>query len=234
MARKITEQEYSEYEKMLKKYQRMRRKIIKAHKNIAESSRSYSRLPQMVAPEREVKVSLRAFRMTGRRAFRMKMRQLKKLVYGGYAEFYKDFKKQYLELYRNLIDEQPEDYTALQLYNMSIGKEGGEPVFYSEYQIKLASKDEAQFMRNYNNIVRMNPMVFAYLIKTGRIPEFKKLYAQFQGEVRTQENWLDAMSKAIKLSRRFSPSDAERILTGDNLNLSKSNQALLELLLNEK
>lgn len=224
MARKITEQEYSEYEKMLKKYQRMRRKIIKAHKNIAESSRSSSRLPQMVAPERETKISLRAFRMTGRRAFRMKMRYLKKLVYGGYAEFYKEFKNQYLKLYQQLLDEEPE------LNPFGTGK----GFLYSEYQIKLASKDEAEFMRNYNNIVRMNPMVFAYLIKTGRIPEFKKLYAQFQGEVRTQENWLDAMSKAIKLSRRFSPSDAEKLLTGDNLNLSKSNQALLELLLNEK
>lgn len=224
MPKRITEQEYSEYEKLLKKYQRMRRKIIKAHKNIAESSRSFSRLPQMVAPERETKVSLRAFRMTGRRAFRMKMRYLKKLVMGGYQEFYKDFKKQYLKLYQQLLDEEPE-------YN-PFGS--GEGFLYSEYQIKTASKDEAEFMRNYNNVVRMNPMVFAYLVKTGRIPEFKKLYAQFQGEVRTQENWLDAMSKAIKLSRRFSPTDAERLLTGDNLNLSKSNQALLERLLNEK
>lgn len=234
MTKKITEQEYSEYEKLLKKYQRMRRKIIKAHKNIAESSRSFSRLPQMVAPERETKVSLRAFRMTGRRAFRMKMRYLKKLVMGGYQEFYKDFKKQYLKLYQQLLDEPPEEYTALQNYWRSRGFDGGDAVFYSEYQIKTASKDEAEFMRNYNNIVRMNPMVFAYLVKTGRIPEFKKLYAQFQGEVRTQENWLDAMSKAIKLARRFSPTDAERLLTGDNLNLSKSNQALLERLLNEK
>lgn len=224
MAKKITEQEYSEYEKLLKKYQRMRRKIIKAHKNIAESSRSFSRLPQMVAPERETKVSLRAFRMTGRRAFRMKTRYLKKLVMGGYQEFYKDFKKQYLKLYQQLLDEEPE-------YN-PFGT--GEGFLYSEFQIKTASKDEAEFMRNYNNIVRMNPMVFAYLVKTGRIPEFKKLYAQFQGEVRTQENWLDAMSKAIRLARRFSPTDAERLLTGDNLNLSKSNQALLERLLNEK
>lgn len=221
MPKKITEQEYTEYEKILKKYQRMRRKIIKAHKQIAEQSHSYSRLPQLVAPERETKISLKKFRLTGRRIFNLKMKQLRKLVSGGYQEFYKDFKSQYLELYQQLLEESPE------LNPFGRGK----GFLYSEEQMKLASKEEAQFMRDYNAIVHMNPMVFAYLIKTGRIPEFKKLYAQFQGEVRTQENWLDAMDKAIKMARRFSPSDAENLLTGDLSRLSKSNKALLESIL---
>ena len=153
--------------------------------------------------------------------FNLKMKQLRKLVSGGYQEFYKDFKSQYLELYQQLLEESPE------LNPFGRGK----GFLYSEEQMKLASKEEAQFMRDYNAIVHMNPMVFAYLIKTGRIPEFKKLYAQFQGEVRTQENWLDAMDKAIKMARRFSPSDAENLLTGDLSRLSKSNKALLESIL---
>ena len=225
MAKKISEQEYNEYEKILKKYQQMRRKIIKAHKRIAEASRNYSRLPQLVAPEREKKLSITSFRISGRRIFNMKLRQLKKFVTGGYQEFYKEFKNQYLKLYQQLLDEEPE----LNPFH------SGKGFLYSEEQMKLASPEEAQFMRDYNNIVRMNPMVFAYLIKTGRIPEFKKLYAQFQGEVRTQENWLDAMSKAIKMSRRFSPAIAEKLLTGSIPNrLSKSNKERLKGYLNEE
>ena len=221
MPKRITEQDYSEYEKLLKKYQQMRRKIIKAHKNIAEQSHSYSRLPQLVAPERETKISIKKFRLTSRRIFNLKLRQLKKLVYGGYEGFYKEFKAQYLKLYQSLLDEEPE------LNPFGAGK----GFLYSEYQMKTASKEEAQFMKDYNNLVRMNPMVFAYLIKTGRIPEFKKLYAQFQGEVRTQENWLDSLSKAIKMSRYFKPSEAEEVLTASNF--SKANAELLQRYLNK-
>ena len=226
MAKKITQEEYNEYERLLKKYQRMRRKIINAHKQIAEHSRNYSRLPQLVAPERQTKVSLGSFRLTGRRIFNMKLRQLKKFVTGGYQDFYKEFKWQYLKLYQQLLEEVPEG----KLNTLS-----SEGLFYTAEQMKLASKDEAQFMRDYNAVVRMNPMVFAYLIKTGRIPEFKKLYAQFQGEVRTQENWLDAMSKAIKMARRFSPKEAEALLTGSiPKSLSKANKTRLAELLDEE
>ena len=222
MAKKITQQEYNEYEKLLKKYQRMRRKIIRAHEQIAERSRNFSRLPQMVAPERQTKVSLSSFRLTGRRIFAMKMRQLKKFVSGGYQAFYKEFKAQYLGLYQQLLEESPE--------KNPFGR--GKGFLYSEEQMKLASQDEAQFMRTYNEIVRMNPMVFAYLIKTGRIPEFKKLYAQFQGEVRTQENWLNAMEKAVKMARRFNPNDAKWLLTGEiPEHLSKANKERLSKLL---
>ena len=203
----------------------MRRKIVRSHEQIAERSRNYSRLPQLVAPERQKKVSLGQFRLTGRRIFNLKMRQLKKFVSGGYQEFYKEFKRQYLKLYQQLLEESPE--------LNPFGR--GEGFLYSEEQMKLASKDEAQFMRDYNAVVRMNPMVFAYLIKTGRIPEFKKLYAQFQGEVRTQENWLDAMSKAIKMSRRFNSRDAEKLLTGTiPEKLSKKNRTRLQALLDEE
>lgn len=227
MPKKITEAEYSEYERILKKYQRMRRAIIRGHKSLIEQSRAPSRLPQMVAPERETKISLAKFRLTGRRIFALKMRQLKKLVSGGFQEFYKEYKYQYLELYQRLLDESPEGYTALQLYNhYNKGFKLGNPILYSEDQIKFASKDEAEFMRNYNAIVRMNPMVFAYLIKSGRMPEFRHLYQQFLGEVRTQENWLDAMSKAIKMARNFSPIEAERLLL--NPKLSKSNKEKLK------
>ena len=217
---KITEKEYSEYTKILKKYQQMRRNIIKAHNNFANTSKAPSRLPQLVAPERERKLSLSQIRLTPRKVFNAKLRHLNKVVKEGYYGFYKDFKRQYLKLYRSLLEEEPE---------LNPKNPEGKGYLYSDYQIHLASKEEGQFMKDYNALVRMSPYVFAYLLKTGRIPAFKKLYQQFKGEVSVEENFLGQFHKAIVMAYRFKVKDAERLLMGkdDRLNLSKSNERKL-------
>ena len=90
-------------------------------------------------------------------------------------------------------------------------------------------------MRDYNAIVRMNPVVFAYMIKTGRIPEFKKLYQEFAGMVKTQENWLDALSKAVKQSRYFNPRKVEDLMTGSDIGetFNKANKEKWSIAKNE-
>ena len=100
MAKKgITQFEYSEYEKLLKKYQKIRRNIIGVHKALQESVSNPHRLPQLVAPERMRKVRYGQFQISGRQFYLAKMRQMSKIVKGGYKEFYSGYKRNYLELY---------------------------------------------------------------------------------------------------------------------------------------
>ena len=212
--RKISQKEYSEYERLLKKYQQMRRNIIKAHKRLAQNADT-GRLPQMVAPERERKISLGRFNLTGRQLFNLKVKHLKKVVLGGYQAFYKEFKWQYMDLYKSLIQEEPD-----------IKYFGG---MYSPEQIRMAEEPDKTLMQDYNSLVRMNAMVFAYLLKTGRIPEFRYLYREMTG-IKFVDSPLERFSKAIRQGKYFSPRDAERLLTGKEIEetFSRKNKELLK------
>lgn len=192
-----TEKQLSVYEETLKKYNKLRKQIIKAHHSLEKITPS-GRMPSLVVPERQRKMSLRQIRLSGRQVFNLKIRQLKKVVHGGLQAFYSDYKKSYLELYRNyIIQDLPEGYQGR---------------FYSEFQIKEADPEMAQFMHDYNSLVNMNGVVFAFLVKSGRLPEFRYLYAQFVQDFSTYDNYGYKFHKAIKLSRYISKNDALSVL----------------------
>ena len=195
---KPTQKQLTTYEQLVKQYNKMRKQIVKSHRAL-EDHIGAGRMPSLVVPERHRKMSIRQIRVSGRRLFNLKVKQLKKVVHGGLQKFYSDYKKSYLELYRKyLIQEDPYGYQER---------------FYSELQIKEEKDPEMrQFMRDYNSIVNMNGTVFALLVKTGRIPEFKYLYAQFQQDLSTYENYGQALHKAIRMAKYIRTSDADAIL----------------------
>lgn len=204
-----SKKQLSAYEELVKRYQKVRRKIIKAHRNFSEFTVS-GRLPSLVVPERHRKMSVNQIRLSGRRLFNLKIKQLKKVVAGGLDDFYKKFKDSYLELYRRYIIEDDPEYNPF----------GGEKGFlYSEDQIKLKNIDDpkmAQFMIDYNNLVRMNRYLFAFLIKSGKLPEFKQIYREFKG-LTFEESFGEDVTKAIKQSRHFDLSFAKKVAEGLNI-----------------
>lgn len=211
MAWKPTQNQISVYEDILKKYQKLRRQIVKAHKNL-ESVTPSGRMPAMVVPQRERKMSMRQIRITGRRAFALKMKQLKKIVHGGLQAFYNDYKKSYLFLYREYI---------LPEYPMGGYSEAkGMGHYYTDEQIaeceRLEGKEMAQFMRDYNRIVFMNGTVFTLLLKSGKIPEFKYIYRQFASDIDMYENYAQAFHKGLSFANRINARTAENILSGAN------------------
>lgn len=197
-----TSKQMSEYERLLKAYNKMRKHIAKAHKVIT-GGESSGRLPSLVNLQQERKMTMKQIRLTGRKIFNFKLKQLNRIVKGGYKAFYKDFKNQYLELYREyILDETPMGYNG---------------IYYSKDQIdgrREESTKEAQFMEDYNRIVAMNPYVFAFLVKSGRMPAFKLLYNEFKSEFSFYESWGDEMHKAIKQAYRMDVKWAEQIVTG--------------------
>lgn len=210
---KPTEKQLTTYEKLLKEYNKIRKQIISAHKQL-EKETSTGRMPSLVVPERQRKMSARHIRITGRQLFNLKIKQLKKVVHGGLQSFYSDYKKSYLELYRNyIIGEDPEGYQGR---------------YYSEFQIKEETDPQMQqFMHDYNSIVNMNGTVFALLVKSGRIPEFKYLYMQFAQDTTPYDNYGNMMHTAIRRSRYINMKDAEAILGGASW--SKRSKALQNL-----
>lgn len=186
------------YDEILKKYNKMRNQIVKSHRALEEHIGA-GRMPALVVPERHRKMTISQIRISGRRLFALKIKQLKRVVHGGLQKFYSDYKKSYLELYREyIIQEDPEGYQGR---------------FFSDLQIKEEKDPQMrQFMHDYNSIVNMNGTVFALLVKTGRVPEFRRLYDQFQGGFRPYENYGQQLHRAVRMSRYISVKDAEAIL----------------------
>lgn len=197
-----SENQISAYEQILKRYNKIRKQIISAHHNLEQIVPS-GRMPSLVVPERHRKMTLRQMRLTGRRVFLLKLRQLKKVVHGGLQAFYSDYKKSYLQLYRDyIIQDMPEGYQNR---------------FYSDLQIKEADSPEmAQFMHDYNSLVNMNGTVFTLLLKMGKIPQFKYLYAQFVQDLDTYDNFAKLFHKAIRTARYIRIKDANDILSNSN------------------
>ena len=187
---KPTERQLSTYEMLTKKYNKLRNQIIKAHKNL-ESVTPTGRMPALVVPERHRKMSLRQIIVSGRLLFKLKLKQLSKVVNHGLDGFYKDYKRSYLELYRNyIIGENPEGLAFKTV-----------PMFYTEEQMnttKINDPEMAKFMGIYNSIVRLNPYVFAFLIKSGKIPEFKQLYSELGKGLTFPESFVSQTAKAVK------------------------------------
>lgn len=188
---KPSQKELSVYEQLLKKYNKMRQQVIKAHRALEEHTPS-GRMPSLVVPERHRKMTLRQIQIGGRRLFKLKLRQLKTNIRGGLGAFFKRYKDGYLELYRDLIGETPE----LNPFHSS-----AKGFLYSEEQIKLAHINEpelAKFMRTYNDIVRLNPAVFTLLIKSGKIPSFQRLYDELGRGLTFPEKVVDETHKAVR------------------------------------
>ena len=198
-----TQKQYSKYEEIVKKYQKLRSKIIKAHKNL-ERVTSTGRMPAMVVPKRVRKQTLRQIRLSGRMMFNAMVKQLKKVVDAGLKGFYSDYKKSYMQLYSEyLIEEAP----------MGANSFG---FFYTKEQISLADEKTQELMHLYNKIKTMNPFVFGFLMKSGRLPAFNKLYVetQQQGQFEVSESFLAQFKKGIYSARYMTPKATSRMLAG--------------------
>ena len=89
---KPTEKQINTYEELVKRYNKIRNQIIKAHRSL-EKRTPTGRMPSLVVPERQRKMSIRQITISGRRLYGIKIRQLKKVVHGGLQAFYNDYKK---------------------------------------------------------------------------------------------------------------------------------------------
>ena len=187
---KPTQKQISTYEELVKKYNKIRKQIINAHRNL-EKQTPTGRMPSLVVPERHRKMTLRQMRITGKMLFKLKVKQLSKIVNRGLKGFYQDYKRSYLELYRTYIIGEEPDGLAF----------GTTPLYYTDEQIKLTAlndKDMAKFMQTYNDIVRLNPYVFAFLIKSGKMPEFKQLYSELGKGLTFPESFVEQSHRAVK------------------------------------
>ena len=205
-----TQRQITEYERLVKAYNKMRRQIRKVHKAFEREDEG-GRVPALVLPERHRKMSLRQIRLSGRKLFQLKLKQLRSVVKGGLKGFYKQYKASYLELYRTYIIGLDPEYNPFG---------NGEGFLYSEMQIKEVAIDDpnmAQFMRDYNNIVRMNPSIFAFLIKSGKIPAFKKIYEELVGSgsgASFYESFAKVMHNMVNLVKGTSAKKFEKIMSG--------------------
>lgn len=211
---KPTEKQLSTYELLVKKYSKMRKQIIKAHRNLEEITGG--RLPSLVVPERHRKMRMAQIRMSGRKIFLAKVKQLRKIVNEGIKGFFKSYKKSYLDLYRTyIIGEDPEA--------------GKYHTMYSEMQIKEMEATDpkmAQFMHDYNKIVTMPPEVFAFLVKSGKLPEFKYVYNELGKGLTFAESYAERMSLGLKQARRIDVKKAGDFLSGK---FSFQNQAEIDI-----
>ena len=169
MAKMVDLKLYNEYERIQKEYNKLRKNLKKKF-NVWKEDNTSGRLPSVVIPQRQRKLTQRQAMRMSRRQLRMRIKAMYGFVQKGMKGFFKEFKKSYLELYKTyIIIDDPE-----------LNPFGNEKGFlYSQEQIKLQEVSDpkmAQFMRDYNAIVRMNPERFATLIYTGKIPQFHKIY----------------------------------------------------------
>ena len=196
MSKKVDLKLYSQYEEILRKYNNMRKRITRRISKLKDDSKG-GRLPSMVVPQRQRKIQQRTAMKMSRRMLRMKIKALYGMVRKGEESFFKDFKRSYLELYRAyIIEENPELKNGM----------------YSKEQIELMAITDsqmAQFMHDYNAIVRMNPKRFITRLYTGKIPEFKWLYREIVLGISGYQSFAEQMHEAIKLKSVRSESEDE-------------------------
>lgn len=204
----ITQQEYSEYERLVKKYQRFRRKIIKEHKALQESARSPSRLPQLVAPERIRKVRYGQIQFMGRKAFNAKKRAIESVLSAGEEGIHREYKKTYLELYRMLISVTP---MGMKNKYQKTGQ------IFSEQQILDADffygdENLSDLMKLYNQMFRLNSTVFYYAIKKGDIKPFNKIYDEFMERVVVQDSFIKLSIEGVKRISKAKPDELKKMI----------------------
>ena len=197
-----TPKQISAYEEMLKRYKKLRQQVIKVHKHFEEVTPT-GRLPSLVVPKKIRKMSQRQMRMSGRKMYQMRMRELRKYVGKDiFGQYMKDYKRTYMELWRSyLIKEDPE------------GRFGR----FTEEQIKLASINEpetARLMELYNSTNQLSAEQFFLALKSGKIPSFAKLYNEAVGDFEVEEKFLSGLSQGLKWARRVRTSEARGILQG--------------------
>lgn len=206
-----TQKQYSEYERLLKRYNKIRNKIKKVHRYFSDADEG-GRVPALVLPERHRKMTMQQIRISGRKLFQLKLKQLRSVVSGGMKSFYKSYKASYLELYRTYIIQESPEYTPFN---------NGAPFLYSDMQIKEMAIDDpkmGQFMNDYNDIVRMSPEIFAYLLKSGKIPAFKAIYADLVGSgtnATFYESFADVMHQFVRMVRGVSSKAFKSLLEGN-------------------
>ena len=186
MPKKVDLKLYSEYERIAKAYNKMRKRILKKQQKLKDDSTG-GRLPALVVPQRHRRIQQRTALKMSRRMLREKMKALYKIISKGEASFYKDFKRSYLELYRTYIIEVEPD-----LRNGMYSKEQIADMFLEDPKM-------AQFMHDYNSIITMNPERFLVLLYTGKIPEFKWLYRELVQGLSGYDSFAERMHNAIKL-----------------------------------
>lgn len=186
---------YSEYERIQKEYNKMRKRLTKKILRFREEITN-GRVPSLVIPERKRKIPLRTALRMSRRMLRKRMSELYRFATNFETDLFKSIKQGYLELYKTYIIQEDTEYNPF-----SSKYPDREGFLYSEEQIKLETNPKlAQFMRDYNMIVRMSPKRFATLLYTGKLPSFARLYNEFNGKgYAFGESWADQLHEAIRL-----------------------------------
>ena len=188
--RKVDLKLYSEYERIQKEYNKLRKKLIKKTRKFEENNKT-GQLPSLVIPERKRKITLRTAMRMSRRELWRRINALRKVVNAGESGFFKQFKKSYFELYRMVIGEDPEAFNGYK---------------YSEQQIaemENADSGLASLMESYNALFQMPSEIFYLLLRRGDIPAFKMIYAEAIGGVSYYESVLDRLSDVAHGWRRM-------------------------------
>lgn len=204
MSKKL-DKSYSTYEALLKRFNKLRKQISTIHKGLEEFTPS-SRMPSLVLPQRVKKIRKSSLNnISNRRLYNIQVKYLKSVVDKGLQGMMKDYKWSFLELYREyIIKEEP-----------SIGGRYNN-LYYSEDQKANADPKMALFMRIYNKFVTMNPTVFFYLHKSGRIPSFKQLYNEFAQDFEIDESFVAQAYMATKYAGYLNQKEVLRILEETN------------------
>lgn len=195
----------SEYNRLLRKHNKMRQAIIDFHRK-QEKEHGFGRVPSLVLPTEHKRRTRMQWKITGRQIFNQTMRELRRFANGlGLHDFYKDYKSNLLELIRERIINEPLGAGM----NARIKKNW----YFSDDQIEAKREDDpdiAELMKVYNRLARLSPEVVVYAYKTGRIPEFKVLYEEFlQGNtVNFYSSWAEEVTNNFKALYNMSRSDA--------------------------
>ena len=182
---------YSEYERIQKEYNKLRKRLIKKTKKYDEENHT-GNVPAMVIPQRHRKIPLRTAMKMSKREMSRRISALSKVVKEGEIGFFRKFKRSYFELYRMAIGEEPEGFNGYR---------------YSEQQIaemRLVDEGLASLMDSYNALFTMNAGVFYALLRRGDIPSFKMIYAEAVSGISFYESVLDRLSEIAHNWRRMS------------------------------
>ena len=172
------------YNQLVAQQNKVRKQLQRIHKK-AEETAGAGRLPALVIPKNAHKVSRDRFYGLSKselkkrlKAFYKRYNEAKQLFGRGLRSYIaKTVKQGYMDLWRDQI-----------LFN---GGEMPEGPFnlYTKEQIELSFLGE--FMETYNKLNRLSPEVFLGLLYSGRIIQFKYIYAEMTGNGNREYSWID-------------------------------------------
>lgn len=185
MALKIPSQRSIDlYNQLVAQQNKVRKQLIRIHKNAEEASGA-GRLPALVIPKNAHKTTRDRFYGLSKselqkrlKAFYQRYNEAKRLFGQGLRSYIaRTVKQGYMELWRDQI--------------LFIGGEAPQGQFNMFTKEQIENSFVGEFMETYNKLNRLSAEVFLGLLYSGRIIQFKYIYAEMIGNGNKEYSWLD-------------------------------------------